>query len=954
MSEPKLISPMLDDFAMGGPISDHDGVRCCPAMRNDSSERYIVKIISVPASSTKLEALLLTGAYSSKESAVAYFKDLADDILEEKTILDHLAQMEGFVGYEDCQIVPMDDDSGYDVYLLAKYRRSLERQFSREPMTHLGAVNLGLDLCAALAVARRAGYLCVDIKPGNIFLTGDKEYRIGDLGFIKLSSIKYASLPDKYRSVYTAPEVDDAFAAISMGLDIYAVGLILYQAYNNGVLPFSGNSKPEGKLDPPAYADYEMAEIILKACDPDPALRWEDPVQMGQALVNYMQRNGANDVPIAPPKAVVEETQPEEAPKKAKRYTSEEIENLAFLDDIEDETLPDEQDANVNYDEVTDEVSQILGQADALAAHPVPDPVVAPEAINVTLPETAEPSESDEPADESPQSDSAAETADGDADDDSDDVDEDDEDEDEDDDDDDFVFTRKKKNKEKKKSHWLRNTLIILLIAALLAGGYCFYRFYYLQPIENLTLEGSEDYLKVYVETDADESLLSVICTDATSKKIPAPVVDGVAVFTGLSPDTAYTVELEISGFHKLTGPTSKSYSTPVQTNIVQFNAITGAESGSVILGFTVEGPDSEQWNVYYAANGGEERMTAFPGHMVTLTGLTSGEEYTFRLEPVSELYIAGGNELVYTPSDPVYAEDVEILFCADGKLGLKWATPEGKDVTGWTVRCYNEAEGYNQSINTTETTATFENLDDSAAYNIEIIANGMSLGQPITVPENSLTASNFQADTSDPEKLIFTWYLNREFPADGLILTYTVDGVEAPSKITCTENSAEVLIVPEGTYEVTLTDVSGSAVFGGPFTYTAGKAPEFTRYSMDDRSFSFRMCKTPSKADWDHSDLTSSDYTNTFSANDKASLVGFLSGQYYMSDTVIHAVYVAYNDAGELVCFSTNSETWRKMIYKNYSELDIPTLPTEPGKYTLNIYFNGAYAGQQKFTISG
>ena len=47
MSEPKLISPMLDNFAMGGPISDHDGVRCCPAMRNDSSERYIVKIISV-------------------------------------------------------------------------------------------------------------------------------------------------------------------------------------------------------------------------------------------------------------------------------------------------------------------------------------------------------------------------------------------------------------------------------------------------------------------------------------------------------------------------------------------------------------------------------------------------------------------------------------------------------------------------------------------------------------------------------------------------------------------------------------------------------------------------------------------------------------------------------------------------------------------------------------------
>ena len=65
MSEPKLISPMLDDFAMGGPISDHHGVRCCPAMPNGSDKRYIVKVISIPASQVQLEAFLLTGIYSS-------------------------------------------------------------------------------------------------------------------------------------------------------------------------------------------------------------------------------------------------------------------------------------------------------------------------------------------------------------------------------------------------------------------------------------------------------------------------------------------------------------------------------------------------------------------------------------------------------------------------------------------------------------------------------------------------------------------------------------------------------------------------------------------------------------------------------------------------------------------------------------------------------------------------
>ena len=228
MSEPKLVSPMLDNFEMGGPISDHDGVRCCPAMRKNSDDKYIVKIISVPASQTKLDALLLTGAYSDRSSALAYFKELANGIADEKKILDNLAKLEGFIPFEDCQIVPMDDATGYDVYLLSEYRVTLERQNSRIPMTQLAAVNLGLDLCAALSACRRSGYMCVDLKPSNIFVVGDKEYKIGDLGFVRLNSLKYESLPDKYRSCYTAPELEDPFAQLNDTIDIYAAGLVLF------------------------------------------------------------------------------------------------------------------------------------------------------------------------------------------------------------------------------------------------------------------------------------------------------------------------------------------------------------------------------------------------------------------------------------------------------------------------------------------------------------------------------------------------------------------------------------------------------------------------------------------------------------------------------------------------------------------------------------------------------
>ena len=74
LSEPKIISPLLDGFVVGDLISSHDGVRCYPAMRENTDERYILKIISIPASSQKLEAMLLSGAYKDRGSALAYFK----------------------------------------------------------------------------------------------------------------------------------------------------------------------------------------------------------------------------------------------------------------------------------------------------------------------------------------------------------------------------------------------------------------------------------------------------------------------------------------------------------------------------------------------------------------------------------------------------------------------------------------------------------------------------------------------------------------------------------------------------------------------------------------------------------------------------------------------------------------------------------------------------------------
>ena len=300
MSETTLISPLLDGFAMGNPISDHNGVRCCPAIKENTDKKYIVKIIAIPASQVQMDALLLAGAYKDPSDAMDYFREKCEDVLKEAELLKKLSRLEGFLSYENWQMEPITRHRlGYEIYLVGSYKRSLDRYIRHHAVTHLEAVNLGLDMCNALSICRQAGALYVDLKPSNIFISDKKEYRIGDLGFLSLDTLHYAALPEKYLSSYTPPELYDPMASVNLSADTYALGMILYQLYNDGTLPFKGKAPEEG-LPSPVHADYELAEIIMKAIHPDPEQRYSDPAEMGKALAEYMQRNSVNDVAITP------------------------------------------------------------------------------------------------------------------------------------------------------------------------------------------------------------------------------------------------------------------------------------------------------------------------------------------------------------------------------------------------------------------------------------------------------------------------------------------------------------------------------------------------------------------------------------------------------------------------------------------------------------------------------
>lgn len=960
MSDPKLISPLLDGFAMGTPMSEHDGVRCCPAIKENSDKKYIVKIISIPASQVQMDALLLAGAYKDPADAMDYFREVGEGVMKEAELLKQLSRLEGFLPYEGWQMEPITKRRlGYEVYLVSSYKRSLDKYVRRNPVTHLEAVNLGLDLCSSLTVCRNAGALYVDLKPANIFMSDKKEYRISDLGFVELDALKYTALPTKYRSPYTPPELHDPMATLNLTVDTYAVGMILYQLYNDGQLPFRDKA-PEEALPPPINADYELAEIIMKAIHPDPEQRWSDPKEMGHALVDYMQRNTVNDVPITPhtplevdPEDVVFFRRKAEAgesptadPSVDDKEPSGDADSPQDIPDnplVEDETAPNDADAEtLQPHEMSDELSRIMAKADDLLAHETPDGVVLPDIPDPPDPfafvteDSEEIDDSDIPVD--PIMEEEPDKASG-----------------------------KKRKKEKKfvspegkrKAKKLLSTVVFLLIlAAIGLGGFWFYQNMYLQSIDSLTISGDRNQLSITIDTAVDNSLLSVTCSDNYGNIMTQGVMDGKAVFTGLLPNTMYTIRLQIEGFHKLVGQTSDIFTTDTTTSIVTFSAITGAEDGSVMLNFTADGDEPEEWTLIYSAEGEEEQRQTFTGHSVSVSGLSVGKVYTFTLDAGDALSLSGKTTLDYMASRLILAKDLTITSTGGSDMTIHWNAPGDILVDSWNVRCYSDS-GYEEQLTVNTTEVYLTGIDPTASYTVEVTASGMTQPARTSITANPINISAFQVDDSDIGALNISWEHTGNTPSGGWLLMYTIDGSDSKNVIKCDNASASITPkVPGAKYQFTIQAADATSIFSNVQTYTCPEAESFEANGLSSADITGYLLKTPDNKDWTFDSIGNDAFTNQFASGDKISIVLHGTTNFYLPGAALDILYVIQDAHGNVLpeLISQVDGNWKDIWYAgdyHYGELDLPTAPTEAGDYSLSIYFDGTQVTVIDFSIT-
>lgn len=973
MSEQNCISPLLDGFSLGTPMSEHDGVRCCPAIKENTDQKYIVKIISVPASQVQMDALLLAGAYKDPADAMEYYKGVGEDIMKEAELLKKLSKLEGFLSYEGWQMEQIKKRRlGYEVYLISSYRRSLDKYVRRNPVTHLEAVNLGLDLCAALSVCRQAGAIYVDLKPSNIFISEKKEYRIGDLGFVDLNALRYTTLPDKYRSVYTPPEVFDPMVPLNLTMDTYAVGMILYQLYNEGQLPFKEKA-PEEALPSPVNADYELAEIIMKAVNPDPAERWSDPAQMGKALASYMQRNTVNDVPITPHTPL--EAEPEDeilVPKKeeADSVSSEETSDSEMTADpevpvlpetpavdasdetaaadasdevreVQDDTAPAEEDAETLLPhEMSEELSRIMEKADDLIAHETPEGVVLPEITELPDPFAFAAEDSDEIDDSDIPVDPVME--------------------------DPEEEKPKKKRTKKFASHKgkrilkkiLSAVLSILIVVVIGMGALAFYQYSYLQTIDAISIEGDKNQITVYVDTDVDPDLLTVTCTDHYGNTKNKSIKNGQAVFTQLQPNTMYTIQLEIDGFHKLIGQTSDIFTTDATTNIVSFNAVTGTEDGTVMLSFTPDGQEPSIWDIVYSAEGEEPQRKGFTGHSVTISGLSIGKVYTFTLDAGEELSLSGATSLEFLASRLILAEELTVTSSGGSDMTVHWKAPGDIVVESWDVRCYNDA-GYNEQLTVSDTSVYLSGIDPTVAYTVEVTASGMTQPVRAGITANPINITALNVDDSESDELTVSWDYAGADPEGGWLLMYSMDGGNTQNVVKCKTASAVIAPkIPDAKYLFTIQAADGTSIFSNVHSYTCPSAEVFSENALPAENIRGMLVKTPDEDSWLFDQLGSEAVTDEFAIGDKISVVLHGTKDFYLPGSEVDILYVIRDAFGNVLpeLIGEEQHYW-KQIWSDgdyhYAELDLPHVPSAAGDYTLNLYFNGLAVAELEFTIT-
>ena len=228
----------------------------------------------------------------------SFCRNLITDCVNEVNVMLSLKNCPNIVGIEDFKVVEIVKDEEWEIFIRMELLTCLTDYLRDRVLTQAEVIKLGVDLCTALELCHSKNIMHRDIKPANIFVNEFGVFKLGDFGIARTLEAATAGFSHKGTLTYVAPEVMYS-NNYTKAVDIYSLGLVLYQLANNNRLPFVSatddytnllqndavKNRLRGDTLPPACnADEALNSIFRIACEFKPENRFQSAGQMKEAM----------------------------------------------------------------------------------------------------------------------------------------------------------------------------------------------------------------------------------------------------------------------------------------------------------------------------------------------------------------------------------------------------------------------------------------------------------------------------------------------------------------------------------------------------------------------------------------------------------------------------------------------------------------------------------------------